>query len=488
MAIGSAILIVDDEPLGRDTLEALLVNEGYDLAFAGNGAEALARAEAVRPDLVLLDVMMPDVDGFEVCRRMRGNPQLAEIPVIMVTALDDRDSRLRGIQAGADDFVTKPFDRLELRARVRTITRLDRYRRLLAERTRLEWIVEQAAEGYLGVGARDEILYANPRARLYLGIDESLIRPSAGEGGRVRFLEIARQQYRCEPEDAWADWPAPAESAASPARYLVRPETSAAAAFWLRVDVLNSPRGSEDHRIVRLQDVTQEITRQVDMRGFHEALRHKIRTPFTGILGSLDMLSRVGRRLSGDDMADLVQMALDSAKRLYRAFEDILRYLTIHSMSESGGRFALAHLEALTTEVAASLDVQSVQIACAESLQSVSLPLAQRAVELILWELLENALKFHPQQSPTVQVSAFPVDGQRVCLQVTDDGTHISPEHLPRLWTPYYQGEKYFTGETKGMGLGLATVAGLVWNVGGTCRIQNRNDGVGIQVELFFPV
>jgi class 3 adenylate cyclase len=122
------VLIVDDEKVGRDVLKMLLVEEGYDLAFAHDGPEALAKAAELIPDLILLDVMMPDMDGFEVCQRLRNNQLLAEVPIIIVTALDDRDSRLRGIQAGANDFVTKPFDRVELRARVRTITQLRRKR------------------------------------------------------------------------------------------------------------------------------------------------------------------------------------------------------------------------------------------------------------------------------------------------------------------------------------------------------------------------
>ncbi len=483
MAAKSTILIVDDEPLGRDTLEALLVREGYDLAFAASGVEALAQVGALKPDLILLDVMMPDMDGFEVCRCLRADPNLAEIPVVMVTALDDQDSRLRGIEAGADDFITKPFDRLELRARVRTITRLDRYRHLLAERTRLEWIVEQAAEGYLWVNAQDEIVYANPQAHLYLGIHSVEV-----EGRRLAFLDVARRQYRCEPESAWRTWPAQADMPDCPATYLVRPETPTATAFWLRVDVLDLARGLKDNRAIRLRDVTQEITRQIDMRGFHEALRHKIRTPFTGILGSLELLCKKGSQMPADVVAGLAQMAFDSAQRLHRAFEDILGYLNVHNMTESGRRFALAHLEALAAEVAASLNIRSLHVSCEESLQSVSLPLSQRAVELILWELLENAHKFHPEQSPTVSVSAFPVDDRRICLQVIDDGTHISPEHLSRVQVPYYQGEKYFTGEVQGMGLGLSTVARLIWSVGGVCRIQNRDDGPGISVELIVPV
>ena len=134
----STILIVDDEPSGRDLLKRLLSVEGYQLALASSGPEALTKAAELTPDLILLDVMMPDMDGFEVCRRLRSDPLLAEVPIIIVTALDDNEARLQGLRIGADDFVTKPFDQIELQARVRTITRLNRYRRLLSERAQRE--------------------------------------------------------------------------------------------------------------------------------------------------------------------------------------------------------------------------------------------------------------------------------------------------------------------------------------------------------------
>ncbi len=131
------VLIVDDLPLGRMALEGLLTGQGYRLEFASDGMQALQQAATLFPDLVLLDVMMPFMDGYEVCRRLRADSLLAEVPVVLVTALDDRESRMQGIEAGADDFITKPFDRAELRARVRTITRLNRYRKLREKHQRL---------------------------------------------------------------------------------------------------------------------------------------------------------------------------------------------------------------------------------------------------------------------------------------------------------------------------------------------------------------
>lgn len=136
----STILIVDDEQVSRYIIELLLSSEGYNLVFASNGEEALEKAQELIPDLMLLDVMMPGMDGFEVCQRLRANKRLGELPIVMVTALDDRDSKLRGIQVGADDFMSKPYDRAELRARVRTITRLNRYRRIVETEEQLVYL------------------------------------------------------------------------------------------------------------------------------------------------------------------------------------------------------------------------------------------------------------------------------------------------------------------------------------------------------------
>jgi signal transduction histidine kinase len=137
------VLIVDDNPAGRKALESLLIDQGYRLYMASNGEEALLLGEKLKPDIILLDVMMPGINGFEVCRRLRAQNGLAEVPIVMVTALDDSEARLTGIEAGADDFISKPFDRAELRARIRTITRLNRYHSLLEEREKLRSLTQQ---------------------------------------------------------------------------------------------------------------------------------------------------------------------------------------------------------------------------------------------------------------------------------------------------------------------------------------------------------
>ncbi len=134
----STILVADDEPNVRDVIRLMLAEEGHRLVFAENGAEAFEKAYELVPDLILLDVMMPKMDGYEVCRKLRSEPTVAQVPIIMITALGDTASRIRGINSGADDFISKPFDFAELTAKIRNIIRLNRFRQILTERENLK--------------------------------------------------------------------------------------------------------------------------------------------------------------------------------------------------------------------------------------------------------------------------------------------------------------------------------------------------------------
>jgi len=152
------ILIVDDEPFNVDSLEQELGDLGYRTASARDGQEALAAVAADPPDPVLLDVMMPVMDGFEVCRRLKEDEATRLIPVIIMTALGALEDRVRGIEAGADDFLTKPVDPRELFARIQTALKLKqdvdrRLRQAAQERERFARFVPDGARQQLAAGA-----------------------------------------------------------------------------------------------------------------------------------------------------------------------------------------------------------------------------------------------------------------------------------------------------------------------------------------------
>ena len=138
--MSARVLVVDDILPNVKLLEAKLASEYYDVLTATSGEEALEKVERDGPDIILLDVMMPGMDGFEVCKTIKSNPTYAHIPVVMVTALTDAADRVRGLEAGADDFLSKPVNKIELVKRVENMLKLkgtedelERLRRYIVE-------------------------------------------------------------------------------------------------------------------------------------------------------------------------------------------------------------------------------------------------------------------------------------------------------------------------------------------------------------------
>src|ERR1700760_2715723 len=157
------VLVVDDILSNVKLLEAKLSAEYFEVASAFNGIDALARMEQAVPDIALLDVMMPGMDGFEVCRRIKANPRTAHVPVVMVTALDQPSDRVAGLDAGADDFLTKPVDDSALFARVRSLVRL----KMMTDELRMR---ETTGQSMGLIDPAETLMDANPTGRL-LGIE-----------------------------------------------------------------------------------------------------------------------------------------------------------------------------------------------------------------------------------------------------------------------------------------------------------------------------
>jgi signal transduction histidine kinase len=187
------ILIVDDEYKNRKLLEVMLAPEGFIFLTAANGAEALASAAVESPDLILLDVMMPDMDGYEVAFKLKGAIGTRNIPIIMLTALDDRNARMLGLSAGAEDFLSKPVDRAELCVRVRNLLRLKTYGdKLAAALQALEFSHEQLAVALAEASeARRMAEHANNAKTQFLrAMSHELRTPLNAISGYTEILEM----------------------------------------------------------------------------------------------------------------------------------------------------------------------------------------------------------------------------------------------------------------------------------------------------------
>jgi two-component system cell cycle response regulator len=197
------ILVVDDVPANVKLLEVRLLAEYFEVLTAANGADAIETCENGKVDVVLLDVMMPDMDGFEVCRRLKSDPATSHIPVVMVTVLDHVSDRVRGLEAGADDFLTKPVNDLQLMTRVRSLVRLKMLTdelRLRASTTRNIGIEELLSRREPAGEAMPRVLLIDERPAAGAEVAEMLADTATVDVAtdpHVGFFQAAEESYEC---------------------------------------------------------------------------------------------------------------------------------------------------------------------------------------------------------------------------------------------------------------------------------------------------
>ncbi len=353
---------------------------------------------------------------------------------------------------------------------------IKKYRRLLTERVRFEWAVEQSNDGYLLLNNGNIIEYANSSARFYLGLKDDL----TPEGF---FDHIEKQSLKCEPAAAWDSWPVP--NIGTLPRYLVRPESKHSAALWLQVNILEQPSNNINNQLVHLRDVSEHINLQQQVWSFQSMISHKLRAPLHGLV-SLQILEEK-EDLSSTEAKGLLKIALDSAKRLRNQILEILRFMDSSKSIKYHDKFKLSDLSTLLTKIRRDLDIKTISIQIDKELEKKSITLTYKAVELILRECFTNSKKFHSKENPAIEIAINPLDNNKILLSITDNGNGLPNEELEKVWTPYYQSEKYFTGEVKGMGLGLAMISSIVWGNGGSCRLYNREDQSGLIIEFILP-
>ncbi|RWK54841.1 PleD family two-component system response regulator [Mesorhizobium sp.] len=197
------ILVVDDIPANVRLLEVRLLAEYFEVLTATNGLDAIETCENGKVDVVLLDVMMPDMDGFEVCRRLKSDPATSHIPVVMITALDQVSDRVRGLEAGADDFLTKPVNDLQLMTRVKSLVRLKTLTdelRLRASTTRNIGIEELLSRNFASADTTPKVLLIDERKSSFERVQKMLLGSAdldIATDPHAGFFQAAETPYEC---------------------------------------------------------------------------------------------------------------------------------------------------------------------------------------------------------------------------------------------------------------------------------------------------
>ena len=212
---------------------------------------------------------------------------------------------------------------------------------------------------------------------------------------------------------------------------------------------------------------------------------HKLRTPLNGMVSILELMET---EFAGGEHAELVKMAADSARRLHLGVEEILTFASLSSREAHEEIYPLADLSGLIERLRAELKIEQLDAVISPALASEKIALSALELETVCREILENASKFHPTQTPTIQFTAELSPGRHLFISIVDDGVHLSPDQLAQVWIPYYQGEKHITGEVAGMGLGLSVVKSTIVSKGGGITLRNNSHGPGIQVLIDLPL
>lgn len=454
----STVLIVEDDRVYRDDLRALLAHAGYAVVGLGSGEEALAQAAQVLPDLVLLDVMMPGMDGFEVCRRLRAEAQTAEVPIILVTALDDRESRIRGFEAGADDFVSKPIDRTELRARVRTTTRLNRYRKLLEERARHAQLIDLSPVGIAVVDADGTICLANPALRRYLAIAQE----SACVGrGLAEFLDPT---YAPQTPDALSAVLAGGAPLSGLAARLIRADGSTLA---VEIDAAMSQWDGKPMVQMIVRDITDRRRSEL-LEGEKRHIAYELHDGLAQMVaGTHQHLQAFAhrRRLRSPAARQELDQSLKLAHAAVKEVRRVLTGLRPTALDDFGLVMALRiHADALAAD---GWDVDF----AGDLGNAVLSPDQEMALFRVAQEALNNVRKH--AEARTIRIRLSMRDGI-VRLDIADDGRGFAaPAAADRAGAR--------------QGLGLYSMQERLALVGGKLTIQSR-PGAGVRVVAELPL
>ncbi len=437
--IGNAILVVEDSPTQAEELKHMLGKHRYRVTTAANGREALAMLELERPITVISDIVMPEMDGYELCRRIKGSQELRNIPVILLTALSDPEDVIMGLECGADFFIMKPYNELLIISRIQHI---------LANRT----LRDHGAQMVLEIFFRGKKYFINSDRlqilNLFLSTYETAIQKNQELTGVTDELQALNEQL--------------AENMAE-------------------LETKNQELQSLNLELQQQRKAAQEAKFQADEANraksdFLANMSHELRTPLNSVIGFSEVL--------GDEMfghlnkkqRQYVDNILTSGKHLLNLINDILDL----SKVESGQMVLEAAVVNLRQELANSLTMFNL-LSNALKFTPDGGAVSVRARKVLSSKLLVLSSDLKPE---TFNLKP---DGDFVEISVEDTGIGINKEDLPKLFKAFSQASSPYTKEHEGTGLGLALTKRIVELHGGRVWVESE-PGKGSRFTFSIPM
>ena len=485
------ILLVDDNPINLQILYKTLEGSGYRLLVAKNGETALEIVQRASPSLVLLDVMMPGMDGFEVCQRLKGSPETANVAVIFLSALGDSQAKVRGFAVGGVDYIAKPFQADEVVARVRTHIKIHRLERELARRnTELEaenqQILNAIDEGIIGLDADGRVTFINPATTRITGW------PAADVIGEVlRGLPIFQNIGGGEGQGLFGRPQTLRHKTHSEMETVRRRDGT-----FLPVALTYSSRDGGGAVLV-VRDMSQWLDHEEALRRAREEMEsqrqhmahmerlsssgemaagiaHEVNQPLTAVVN----YAQVGKRLLDRDNFDRAKLVdlLDKVNTQAVRASEVIKRLRSYVRKPHLGR-SIVDINELLQEVVALAEVDSrvndvsIHLEFENKLPPVEVDAIQ--IQQVALNLLRNAMEAmgnHSDKHLGVMMQTGMERG-KVMFRVVDRGQGISEEVAAQLFRPFY------TTKDNGMGIGLSICQSIVQAHGGEIGFYNNSEG-----------